>query len=51
MIRKGESLVNNDKNAFLAAKAVRKREKEMNDLKERINRLEQIVKQLLEKNK
>lgn len=46
--RKNTGIVNTDRNAYLAAKMARRKQKEMVTLEERINTLEKKVNQLTE---
>jgi len=49
LVRKGDALVNTNKSAYLAAKAARKKQNEITRLEDRINRLEKIVAELVER--
>lgn len=49
LVRKNGALVNTNRSAYLAAKAARKKENEIARLEDRINRIEKIVSELVER--
>lgn len=49
LVRRNGALVNTNKGAYLAAKAARKKENEIARLEDRINKLEKIVAELVER--